>query len=77
MEPAGIDGNLRLRLVPEEAAHLLKARRVAPLASIALDLAEEPDSRSARAGLEALREIDLEHRSGGAPLGPGGALTSK
>lgn len=71
LEPAGIEGNLRLRLVPEEAAHFLEGRRVAPMAAIALDLAEEPDPRSARAGLEALRGIDLERRTRGASLGDG------
>jgi len=68
LEPAGIEGNLRLRLAPEEAAHFLKGRGVAPTAAIALDLAEEPDPRSARAGLEALRGNDLERRKRGASL---------
>jgi hypothetical protein len=58
LEPAGIEGNVSLRVVngslwPFDA-------RVAPRAVVALDLAEEADSRSARVGREALMALDGE-----------------
>jgi len=56
--PAGIEGNVRLRVVPAEAGSFLAGRRVAPRAAVALDLAEEFDPRSAQAGGRALRELD-------------------
>jgi hypothetical protein len=62
LEPAGIEGNIRLRLVPQEAWHLLEDRQVAPKAAVALDLAEESDPRSARAGRKALRDLDRRWR---------------
>lgn len=62
--PAGLEGNVRLRIVPEEGWSLLEGKRVAPLAVVALDLAEEPDPRSAQSGRRALRDLD---RSGFAP----------
>jgi hypothetical protein len=60
---AGLEGNVHLRLVPDQAWGLLDKRSMAPAAAVALDLAEEPDSRSAKAGLKALREIDRRHRA--------------
>lgn len=62
LEPAGVDGNVCLRLVPKEAWRFLQGRQVAPRAVVALDLAEEPDPRSARAGWKALRDVDDQHR---------------
>jgi excisionase family DNA binding protein len=61
LSPAGPEGNVYLRLVPSEAWHCLAGERVAPVAAVALDLAEDPDSRSARAGRAALRDLD-RHR---------------
>jgi hypothetical protein len=58
LEPAGIEGNVRLRLVPKEAWQFLQGKRVAPRVAVALDLAEELDPRSVEAGRRVLREID-------------------
>ena len=63
LEPAGIDGNVRLRLVPKDAWRFLRDRKVAPKAVIALDLAEEFDPRSAQSGLEVLRALDRDRRA--------------
>ena len=62
LEPAGLEGNVRLRLVPKEAWRFLQGRPAAPRAAVALDLAEEPDPRSAKAGRRVLREVDDHHR---------------
>lgn len=61
--PAGLDGNVRLRVVPDEVWGSLKGRSVAPEAAVALDLMEESDPRSAKAGAEVLRKLDRRHRS--------------
>jgi hypothetical protein len=58
LSPAGSEGNVRLRVVPEEAWRFLSGAPIAPVAAVALDLAEDPDSRSARAGRAALRDFD-------------------
>jgi hypothetical protein len=58
LQPAGIEGNVRLRVAPEDAHHLLADRKAAPRAAVALDLAEDFDPRSAQAGRKALRELD-------------------
>jgi hypothetical protein len=63
LEPAGIDGNARLRVVPEGVGHFLAGRDVAPRAAVALDLAEELDPRSAQAGAKALRQLDRSWRA--------------
>jgi excisionase family DNA binding protein len=55
--------NVRLRLVPAPAWRLASRGDVAPIAALALDLAEDPDPRSARAGQSLLREIDDAIRS--------------
>lgn len=60
LEPAEAEGNVRLRIVPKEAADLLEGRQVAPRAAVALDLAEELDPRSSRAGHQALRDLDRQ-----------------
>lgn len=56
------DGNVRLRVVPDDAWNNLdlSGRSVAPMAAVALDLAGERDSRSQVAGKNLLREIDRE-----------------
>ena len=56
------DGNVRLRVVPDEAWDNLElsGRSIAPNAAVALDLAGERDSRSQVAGKSLLREIDRE-----------------
>jgi len=48
--------NVRLR-VPPEGIWPFRARH-APLAAVALDLSEDIDARSARIGLDAIRELD-------------------
>ena len=62
LAPAGPDGNVRLRVVPDEAWEGLRGRPLAPAAAVALDLAEEPDSRSKAAGRRLLRDLDRGHR---------------
>lgn len=62
LEPAGLRGNVQLRLVPKEAWRFLQGRPAAPRAVVALDLAEEHDPRSAMAGQQALRQIDAHYR---------------
>ena len=73
LEPAGIDGNVRLRVVPKEAWRFLEGRQVAPRAAVALDLAEELDPRSAQSGSKALRDLDRQWRDRRAPAGAGRA----
>lgn len=63
LSPAGPDGNVRLRVVPDAAWGSLEGRSVAPEAAVALDLNEESDPRSAKAGAEVLRKLDRRHRS--------------
>ncbi|HET9676164.1 MAG TPA: helix-turn-helix domain-containing protein [Solirubrobacterales bacterium] len=62
LSPAGIDCNVRLRVVPADVWSNLKGRPLAPRAAVALDLADEFDPRSKAAGEEALREIDRANR---------------
>lgn len=58
LRPAGERSNVRLRVVPDSAWHLLlDGSRVAPLAAVALDLAEDADPRSAAAGRGALKAL--------------------
>jgi hypothetical protein len=56
--PEGSVPNVRVRLVPEKAWCFLEGVSTAPLAAVALDLSEDPDPRSSRAGKAALRELD-------------------
>lgn len=57
LEPAkGVQGNVLLRIVPDSDWHL--SGGVAPLAAVAIDLSEEADARSARAGKEAIAAIE-------------------
>lgn len=58
LQPAdGTDANVVLRLVPDNAWALLKGRRVAPLAAVAIGLAEDPDPRASRVGREAIVQL--------------------
>lgn len=63
LSSAGIEGNVRLRAVPDEAWRELERRSVAPVAAVALDLADEPDARSRAAGKKLLRQIDRRRRA--------------
>ena len=51
-------GNVRVRVVPDKAwSHLIGAE-LAPLAAVAIDLAEDPDPRSISTGLRAVRDLN-------------------
>jgi excisionase family DNA binding protein len=63
LSPAGIESNVRLRAVPDEVWPELEGRSVAPVAAVALDLADEPDSRSQAAGKKLLRQIERRYRT--------------
>jgi excisionase family DNA binding protein len=63
LSSAGPAGNVRLRLVPNESWRFLADRSVAPFAAVALDLSEDPDPRSARAGRMALRDLDRDRHA--------------
>lgn len=57
LEPAGgMEGNVLLRVVPHPAWCL--SGRLAPLAAVAIDLSEEADARSIRAGKKAIDRIE-------------------
>lgn len=57
LEPAdGMEGNVLLRVVPDPAWHL--SGQLAPLAAVAIDLSEEADARSIRAGKKAIERIE-------------------
>lgn len=64
LEPAGIEGNVRLRVVPKDAHRFLAGKDMAPRVAVALDLSEDFDPRSAQAGRDALRELDRLWRDG-------------
>lgn len=53
-------GNVRVRVVPDKAWHHLVDVEIAPLAAVAIDLAEDPDPRSAAAGRRIV--LDLASR---------------
>jgi hypothetical protein len=56
---AAVEANVVLRVVPDDVwAEFLKDRPHAPEAAIALDLAEDADSRSRAAGEKLLRRLD-------------------
>jgi len=57
LRPAARGANVRLRVVPDAAWGLPAEARVAPLAAVALDLAEDADPRSSAAGRAALSEL--------------------
>jgi len=57
LEPVqSMEGNVLLRVVPDPAWHL--SGRLAPLAAVAIDLSEEADARSIRAGKKAIDRIE-------------------
>jgi excisionase family DNA binding protein len=53
----GAVANVVLRLVPDDVWPLLAGRRLAPLAAVAIALAEDPDPRAARVGREVIARI--------------------
>lgn len=61
LEPRDSGANVVLRVLPREAEAPLSGP-VAPLAAVAVDLAEQPEARAARLGHEALRRLDREQR---------------
>lgn len=52
------EANVAVRVVRDSAWHLDQVGSLAPIAAVALDLAEDPDPRSARAGRDALRDLN-------------------
>ncbi len=58
LSPSELEGNVCLRLVPAKAWRFLQEAPIAPIAAVALDLAEDSDPRSKQAGLDALRDLD-------------------
>jgi excisionase family DNA binding protein len=63
LSPAGIDGKVQLRVVPDDVWQNLAGRSIAPPAAVALDLADEPDPRSEAAGKKLVRQIDRRHQT--------------
>jgi excisionase family DNA binding protein len=64
LEPLDGGANVILRAVPDDAAwRWIAGRSFAPEVAVALDLAEEADSRSAQAGRRGLERIDGSLRS--------------
>jgi hypothetical protein len=58
LQPAdGADANVVLRPVPDEAWPLVAGRRLAPLAAVAVDLAEDPDPRASRVGHDVIAQL--------------------
>jgi excisionase family DNA binding protein len=66
LEPAGVEGNVRLRLVSKDGWAYVGGRAAAPVAAVALDLAGDADPRSNRSGREALRALDSDWAAGNA-----------
>lgn len=58
LSPSGPESNVCLRLVPAKAWRLLQGAPIAPITAVALDLAEDSDPRSNKAGQDALRDLD-------------------
>jgi excisionase family DNA binding protein len=63
LSPGEVDGNVRLRVVPDDVWQDLAGRSIAPPAAVALDLADEPDPRSKDAGKELLGQISRQYRA--------------
>lgn len=63
LSEAGPEANVRLRVVDNNSWSFLADARIAPLAAVALDLAEDPDPRSASAGRKALVDLDRRHKA--------------
>lgn len=57
LRPSDSSGNVRLRVVADQAWDFLAEARVAPLAAVALDLLEEADPRSVAAGQAGLSTL--------------------
>lgn len=55
-------GNVLLRVVPDGAWEMDSEDRVAPIAAVAVDLADDPDSRSARAGQDLIGRLERRFR---------------
>lgn len=62
LEPVRAGGNVSLRVLLDGLWPFVAHQAVAPLAAVALDLSEDADSRSLRAGDEALAVLDRERR---------------
>ncbi|HMI81592.1 MAG TPA: hypothetical protein VK480_07375 [Solirubrobacterales bacterium] len=62
LSPAGIEGNVRLRVVADPVWKPLAGRPAAPLAAVALDLADEADPRTEAAGRKLARQIDRRYQ---------------
>jgi hypothetical protein len=59
LEPVQIGpGNVVLRAVPDPAWHINPKEGVAAIAAVAVDLADDPDPRSARAGRNLIERLD-------------------
>lgn len=54
---AAAEANVVLRLVPDDAWPLIDGCRLAPLAAVAIALADDPDPRTARVGREVIARI--------------------
>jgi len=64
LEPVELGrGNVVLRVVPDAAWEMGSKDRVAPIAAVAVDLADDPDSRSARAGQRLVERLDQRLRA--------------
>jgi excisionase family DNA binding protein len=63
LSPGGIEGNVRLRAVPDAVWSDLAGRSVAPPAAVALDLADESDPRSEAAGEKLVRQLERQLRA--------------
>jgi len=50
-------GNVRIRVVADKAWNRLAGLELAPIAAVAIDLAEDPDPRSADVGRQTLRDL--------------------
>lgn len=57
LRPGGRGANVRLRAIPDRAWSFPVEARIAPLAAVALDLAEDADFRSAAVGREVLADL--------------------
>lgn len=57
LAPAAPGANIHLRIVPDDAWSFPAEARMAPLAAVVLDLAEEADPRSSAAGRDALSAL--------------------
>ena len=56
------DGNVVLRVVPNHVWQMDSRMKAAPLAAVAIDLAEDPDSRSSHVGKSVIEQLDRDLR---------------